>query len=353
MAGIANKVKQVFSHEDHTTSSTPNSNSAGIGSTPTHTSAGDRAAVTEVPTGDRSAAGADRTGTHSTTGLTDSKATHTGSTGVGHESKAERAVEHIREHAEPPAHHHNQPQTDGLVSEREAAKATHDHQHLAPVTHETRHHHEVEEVERQREIDRHVHHVQHHVQPVLDTQHSAEQHHQKNVPTTEIRENHVATNEDKAQFAALNREHDSVQEAAREKTIIDKGEQVRVNKHDHVHHVVQPIIERDVHTHDRQHTTVPIHQETHEAPIVHQSQQHAPLRMDEFVKGGGDLNSGLKHSADLLDVTGKECERTVDGPAETLVSNLGLSSGQTATTGTGVTPTSSTTGAAGTTGGAL
>jgi hypothetical protein len=347
MSAIANKVKQVLSHGDNTSSSTSNSNSAGIGSTPTHTSAGDRTTV-----------GTDATATHSSTGLTDSKVGSTGThattatTGTGIENRVERGAEHLREHAHPPEHHHNQPTRDGLLDERGAQKATHDHQHLAPVTHETRHHHEVEEVERQREIDRHVHHVQHHIQPVVDTQHAAEVQHQKNIPVTQIKENHVATQEDKAQFAALNREHDTVNEAAREKTIIDKGETVRENTHHHVHHTVQPVIERDVHTHEREHTTVPIHQTTHEAPIVHQSQQHAPLRIDEFIAGGGDLNSHLKHSADLLNVSGQDCERTVDGPAETLASNLGLSSG-TSSSATRPGATTGSSSAAGTTGGAL
>ncbi|BGP16123.1 hypothetical protein JCM10213_007497 [Rhodosporidiobolus nylandii] len=354
MAGIVNKIKNTISHDN--AESTPSYTSAGdrsttaTGTTPSHTAAGDRTGLAET-NAERTVTGSDAAKVGATS--TPASAT-TQNTATGLEGKAERGVEHVREHAQPPAHHHNQPRNDALVSETEAKQATHDHQHLAPVTHETRHHHEVEEVERQREIDRHVHHIQHHTQPVLDEQHAAEQHHQKIIPQTEIHENHVATEEDKANFAALNTAHDSVAEGARDKTIIDRGEQVLERKIDHVHHVVQPVIERDVHEHERQHTTVPIHQTTHEAPIVHQSTQHAPLRMDEFVQGGGDLNSTLKHDANLLDVAGKDCTRTVDGPAETLVSNLGLQPGATtgattATTGASATPTS----AAGTTGGSL
>ncbi|GAA5899253.1 hypothetical protein JCM6882_009296 [Rhodosporidiobolus microsporus] len=346
MAAITNKVKQVFSHNDDSTSSSPNSNSAGIGSTPSHTSAGDRTTT-----------GTDATATRPSDGLTDSKsASTTGSTattGTGTGGTLERTAEHIREHAHPPEHHHNQPKHDGLLDERGAKQASHDHQHLAPVTHETRHHHEVEEVERQREVDRHVHHVQHHTQPVLDSQHASEEHHQKSHPVTNIHENHVATDEDKAHFAGLKTAHDSVTDAPRERTIIDKGEKVHENTHHHVHHVVQPEIHRDTHTHDRQHTTIPVHQTTHEAPIVHQSQQHEPLSLKDFTAGGGDLSSKLKHGAELLNVSGQDCERSVDGPGETLASNLGLGSGNRTTQSatTGATPSSNS--AAGTTGGAL
>ncbi|BGP06746.1 hypothetical protein JCM10049v2_002570 [Rhodotorula toruloides] len=329
------------SHIDSTTGTRSSSNNAV--STPTSSAAGDR-----TSTGMTGATGA--TGT---TGATTGSSTRTGAGGA-----VERGMEHLREHAAPPPHKHHQPGRDTVLGEAEAKMATHDHQHLAPVTHETRHHHEVEEVERQREIDRHVHHVQHHVQPVVDEQHAGEVHHEKAVPVTKIHERHVATDEDKTQFASLNKAKDSVVEAPRERTIIDRGEQVHENVQHHVHHIVQPTIERDTHEHHKIHTTIPIHETVHEAPVVHQSTVHEPLPLKEFVAGGGDLKSTLRHDADALLDRG-ECERTVDGPAETLTQQLGLASigekkgtasitnpigerGTTAATGTGGAATSST-----------
>ncbi|BGP07970.1 hypothetical protein JCM10049v2_003815 [Rhodotorula toruloides] len=331
------KIKQVFSHEKaaHETGSTTGTNTGasnvGATQTPTQSAAGDRTSVgNDTSAASRTARTAEselagnRTAETATTGTGATSTTGsrtTGSTGgaVG------RGMEHVREHAAPPPHKHHQPGRDQALDEREAKSATHDHQHLAPVTHERRHHHEVEEVERQREVDRHVHHVQHHVQPVLDEQHKGETRHEKNVPVTEINERHVATDEDKAQFASLGKERDTFQEAPREKTIVDRGEQVHENTHHHVHHVVQPEIERDTHEHHRIHTTVPIHERVEEAPVVHQSVKHEALPISEFTKNGGDLNSTRKHDASLLDQG--ECERTVDGPAESLTRSLGLSSG--------------------------
>ncbi|GAA5911220.1 uncharacterized protein JCM6883_001945 [Sporobolomyces salmoneus] len=273
------KIKQVFSHDsDKTAHNTATHNST---TTPSHSTT---SASETVPS------------SGVVTSATPTSATQTSATHGAHETVGEK----IREHAHPPAHHHSQPKQDGLLNENDAKAAVHDHQHLAAVTHETHQRHEVEEVERQREVDRHVHHVQHHVQPVLDTQHSQEGHHQKIVPETNIKERHVATDEDKAMLASLNTARDERREGPSEKTIIDKGEQVHTNTSHHVHHLVQPVIERDTHEHHRTHTVVPIHQETHEAPIVHQSVAHEPMALKDFVSGGGDLKSNVAHDPSLL-----------------------------------------------------
>ncbi|GAA5884580.1 hypothetical protein JCM6882_005305 [Rhodosporidiobolus microsporus] len=331
--------------------STTHDSTHNHGTTPSSTSAGDRVADAAAGAGAAAASS-------SSTSRSPTTATH----GTGIEGKMASAAEHVHEHAHPPGHRHSQPAQDGILSEKDAKLASHDHQHLAPVTHETRHHHEIEEIERQREVDRHVHHVQHHTQPVLDTQHASEVYHEKAVPVTKIKESHVATDEDHAQFAALNTAKDSVVEAPREKTIVDLGEKVVENTSHHVHHVVQPVIERDTHEHHRIHTVIPTHQTTHEAPIVHSSISHEPMSLKDFTAGGGDLASKLKHDANLLiHKDNQNCERTVDGPAETLTHQFGLTSLNDKTSGTSAAPTSSmntaTTGrsstAAGTTGGTL
>ncbi|GAA6038870.1 hypothetical protein JCM8097_000544 [Rhodosporidiobolus ruineniae] len=372
------KIKQVFSKDEHKSPSghftTESSDEAHRTSTddrstttPSYSSAGDRSVTDSATTpshsssGDRSAtkAAAETAAAAATThnSASSGPTTSTSTTGARTEGKLERAAEHFHEHAHPPAHKHNQPVRDGILSEADAKAATHDHQHLAPVTHETHYHHEIEEIERQREVDRHVHHIQLHEQPVLDTQHAAEQHRQKVVPVTEIKEAHVATEEDKAQFAALNTAKDQFVEAPKEKVIIDKGEQVVENVSHAVHHIVQPVIERDTHEHHRIHTVIPIHATVHEAPIVHSSVQHEPMSLKDFTAGGGDLSSKLKHDANLLvNKHNADCQRTVDGPAETLVEQLGLTSLNDKTT-TSAAPTatsaSTTSTAAGTTGGAV
>ena len=200
-----------------------------------------------------------------------------------------------------------------------------DVQHLAPVTHRVHERHEIEEVERQKDVDRHVHHVQHHTQPVLDSEHGSEQQHQKVAPVTEVREKHASTDKDAALLASVAGNHtDTYAEGALHRQVVDKGEKVRENVHHHIHNVVQPIIEKDTHEYHRIQTTIPTHVVSHEAPIVHESTHHKPVTKDEFLSGGGDLKNGVRsiNEANLLN-TGK-CEREVDGVAEKLERDLGV-----------------------------
>ncbi|KAK4049099.1 hypothetical protein OIO90_005569 [Microbotryomycetes sp. JL221] len=253
-------------------------------------------------------------------------ATATGAAGSQHTRSQGADSEHYtqREHAPEPAH--QQPREHSIVDKDTAQAAEHDHKHLAPVTHHKHQVHETEEVTRQRDIDRHVHHVQHHVQPVYDTQHEAEKHHEVVHPTTEIYEKHVSTDQDKAALAGLSRDKDTKEHVEKDRVVVDKGEAVSENVHHHVHHVVQPKIMRDTHEHHTIHTTIPTHQTVHEAPIVHQSVQHEPMSIKDFQAGGGDLKSNLtSHNVGVLHDNDNECQRQVDGPADKLLEKLHLS----------------------------
>ncbi|ORY92896.1 hypothetical protein BCR35DRAFT_286283 [Leucosporidium creatinivorum] len=250
---------------------------------------------------------------------------NTGAESTSHGGLAGRAEQAVEQHATPPQHSHQQPKEFTHLDQQHARDATHDHKHLAPVTHEKHHHHETEEVTRQREVDRHIHHVQHHVQPVHDTQHADKVHHEQIHPMSHVEEKHVNTAEDKAALAGLNKHHDSLDHAAKDRVVVDKGEIVNENQTHHVHHVVQPVIERDTHEHHTIHTTIPTSHVVHESPIVHASVEHEPMHLKDFVKGGGDLKSKLTHdSAGIL--SEGDCARKVDGPAEGLLEKLHLKS---------------------------
>ncbi|PLW18753.1 hypothetical protein PCANC_10917 [Puccinia coronata f. sp. avenae] len=167
----------------------------------------------------------------------------------------------------------------------------------APVTHNLIKHEEVEEITRTKEHERHFHHVQHHIQPVKDKEVLEEVHRTQVAPVTAVVENIEASAEDAAAYESLGSQFkDEVVHAPVEKKIIDHGEKVQVKEHHHLHHVVQPVIEKETHERHRIHTTIPIHHVTHEAPIIQQSINHEPLQMDEFLKRGGSLSSGLTHS---------------------------------------------------------
>jgi len=202
--------------------------------------------------------------------------------------------------------------------------ATHDHQHLQHVTHRQVRHVEVEEVERQREVDRHIHHVQTHVQPVLDKQVLPEKLSENIIAPTKVNEVHASTPEDVKLFESLATQHrDTESHRPKERTVVDLGEKVNEKVHHHVHHVTQPIIEQEVVERHRIHTVIPVHHVTHEAPIIHKSSTHAPVSLNDFLQGGGKLDSHVTHeTSGLLD--NDDCERVVDGPAESLIKDLNL-----------------------------
>ncbi|POW15611.1 hypothetical protein PSTT_01934 [Puccinia striiformis] len=166
-----------------------------------------------------------------------------------------------------------------------------------PVTHNLIKHEEVEEITTAKEHDRHIHYVQHHVQPVKDKEILEEVHRTQVAPVTAVHENVEATAADAAAYESLGSQFkNEVVHAPVEKKIINHGEKVHVREHVHLHHVVQPVIEKETHERHRIHTTIPIHHVTHEAPIIQQSINHEPLQMDEFLKRGGSVSSGLTHS---------------------------------------------------------
>ncbi|KAJ9479628.1 hypothetical protein PHBOTO_003106 [Pseudozyma hubeiensis] len=238
-------------------------------------------------------------------------------------------------------HKHGHDVTNSKHLDLSSGKVEQDVQHLAAVTHQTHQRHEVEEVTRQREHERHVHHVQHHVQPVLDSEHAAEKVHSKVHPVTRVHETHASTDKDAALLTSVAGKHaDKYAEAPVHRQVVDKGELVNEQIHHHIHNVVQPVIEKDSHEYHRIQTVIPTHVVTHEAPIVHESTHHKPVSKDEFLSGGGNLTNSIRsvHEANLLN-TGK-CDRKVDGIAEKLQRDLGLTGGyhgssanQTSTTG--------------------
>lgn len=223
-------------------------------------------------------------------------------------------------------HDHSHGHDHGIAAKFDptASNTTHDHKHLDHVTQKDVRHVEVEEVQREREHDRHIHHVQHHVQPIVDKVEKDEVIHENAVPVTKIEERHTSTQEDRGLFSGLASQHkDTETHRAKERTVVDLGERVHENVHHHVHHVTQPVVQQEVVDRHRIHTTIPITHTTHEAPIIHKSSTHEPVTMESFLSGGGKLGSGIKHSeAGVLNEG--ECVRNVDGIGEKLARDLNL-----------------------------
>ncbi|KAF5353508.1 hypothetical protein D9756_007975 [Leucocoprinus leucothites] len=197
---------------------------------------------------------------------------------------------------------------------------------LNPITHERIRHLETEEVARVKEIDRHVHHIQHHIQPVFASETLTEQIKDFMHPVTNIREIHANKVEDNSLFhSQIGQHHDTLTHLERERTIIDKGVTVKERTHHHVHHIIQPIIEKETVDRQRIRTTIPIHEISHDAPVIHQSQTHNAVPIEHFLKNGGILHNAVP-SEDIgsrVLHTG-QCTREIDGIADDITRELNL-----------------------------
>lgn len=209
-------------------------------------------------------------------------------------------------------------------------KVTQTVEHLAGITSKTHHTHNIEEVERQRELERHQHHIQVHHQPIKHEEHAAEKQHVKSHPVTKINEKHASTDKDAQLLASVTHSHghrDEVNHAPVQHQIIDKGEQVKETVHHHIHNVVVPLVSHDAHEHHRIKTTIPTHHVLHEAPIIHQATTLEPVSREEFLKRGGVIDSTKSHVKDANLLHNGTCERKVDGVAEKLAKELKLGNG--------------------------
>jgi hypothetical protein len=120
---------------------------------------------------------------------------------------------------------------------------------MRSLTDERRHIHEVEEVERVRTVDRHVHHVQTHVQPLVDERHLEEVLSYREVPVTHIEERHANSAEEEALLKRLNAQSISTYTVVpHDRVKVDRGETVVTeNVIHHYHTIVQPVWQRDLH----------------------------------------------------------------------------------------------------------
>ncbi|PPQ99582.1 hypothetical protein CVT24_005161 [Panaeolus cyanescens] len=222
-----------------------------------------------------------------------------------------------------------------------SGKAEEDTNQLEPVTHEHIRHLETEEIGRVTEHERHVHHIQHHTQPIIASEELPEQRTEVTQPVTHISETHVNKPEDKSLFEGQVHQHvDTLSHSAKERTIIDKGNTVHETVHHHVHHIIQPVIEKETIDKKRIHTTIPVHEVTHEAPVVHQSQAHAPIPLEHFLQKGGTLEGAVSQDRISEKVLHQgTCTRDVEGVAEDLERDLHIGDRGRRTTTTTTTTT--------------
>ncbi|GAA5944171.1 uncharacterized protein JCM15063_000167 [Sporobolomyces koalae] len=215
-------------------------------------------------------------------------------------------------------HAHPGREKDSVLSEEDAKNAAHDHKYLQPVIHEKIHHHHVEEIEYHRTVDRHVHHVQHHIQPIVDERHAEEVHLFREVPVTHIKENHAMSEEDRALFDRLNVGGGTTTIIPHEKVVINKGETMRTeNIIHHVHHIVQPIYQRDLHEYFRLNPPNPAHAAPYSTSYTgpgalgtayYPNPASIAVQHGQAQSVGGSIPQGVKEGHKLVPIEGSRHE---------------------------------------------
>ncbi|KAG6895592.1 hypothetical protein C0992_000472 [Termitomyces sp. T32_za158] len=174
---------------------------------------------------------------------------------------------------------------------------------------------------REQEFDPVPHVVQHGAQSLTGEKAQDDVHREKVNIITNVRETSDETDDET--HGQPQHHKDSRDATERERAIIDKGESISEREIHHVHHIIQPIINKETIEQHRIHTTIPIHQVTHEAPIIHKSQTHAPVSMEHFAQRGGQITGGL-----TCDQIGRnvlqsgECTRQVNGEGDKIAREL-------------------------------
>ncbi|KAG5643860.1 hypothetical protein DXG03_009544 [Asterophora parasitica] len=152
----------------------------------------------------------------------------------------------------------------GHWSDLDASSTINTTEHLKPVTHQHIRHIETEEVTRHVDHERHVHHIQHHTQPVTIREVLPERHHERARPMTTIMEHHANSQAELAEFdAQLGKDRDTVEHDEKEYRVIDKGTKVHETIIRHIHHVIQPVLEKETIDQHRVYTSIPITQVSH------------------------------------------------------------------------------------------
>ncbi|KAK4687664.1 hypothetical protein P7C73_g2457, partial [Tremellales sp. Uapishka_1] len=144
-----------------------------------------------------------------------------------------------------------------------------------------------EQVETAEAIDRerHVHHHQHRVQPIVDQQTLDTQHVHSTAAavTREHKEEMLPEHQQK-----LNEQRTAFQntqtQADVERTGVNLGTHVNEHEHHHIHETIQPVINRETIAPTTVHQTNVIHEKIHDAPIVHEATTLPTITQSEFLK---------------------------------------------------------------------
>ncbi|KAL4266341.1 hypothetical protein AB1N83_004283 [Pleurotus pulmonarius] len=119
-----------------------------------------------------------------------------------------------------------------------------DTRQLEPVVHERIVSVEVEEIIREKHLERHVHHIQHHVVPIIHHEEGEEHLHHQVYPVSNVVEHHTGKPEDQALLESILKLSNTTTSEPTRRSTIENGTIVYENVHHHYHNIVQPVIEK-------------------------------------------------------------------------------------------------------------
>jgi len=150
----------------------------------------------------------------------------------------------------------------------------------------------VEKVETAEAIDRerHIHHHQHRVQPIEAHETLATKHEYNVVPEVVRESKHDMLPEHKEKLEQQRQLYGNATTVGEtQRTNVQAAAVANEHVHHHVHETIQPVIQKETIQPTHVHTTIPIHEKIHDAPIVHEHTVLPTISLDSFKqKIGGE-----------------------------------------------------------------
>lgn len=146
-------------------------------------------------------------------------------------------------------------------------------------------------------VDKEVHqdHYQTRIQPIIDNQVLAEEHHHRAIPVAVKEHKHGKEREIERALEAERAQFKSTREVLPTQHIKEGAETVvGEHHHHHVYETIQPVIEREIIRPVVTHTTVPIHERIEKEPTFHPKTVQPVMTMEQFLAAGGSVEGRVE-----------------------------------------------------------
>ncbi|ORY23364.1 hypothetical protein BCR39DRAFT_549458 [Naematelia encephala] len=149
--------------------------------------------------------------------------------------------------------------------------------------------------------ERHVHHHQHRIQPIVDQQTLPTQHIEATAAAVVREHKEEMLPEHQAKLHEQRTAYQNTQNTLdTERSAANLGQHVNEHEHHHIHETVQPVIQRETIAPTVIHQTVGVHEKIHDAPIVHEATTLPTITQAEFLQqkeAGGPMSHQDKSHA--------------------------------------------------------